>query len=378
MQARLADGIASLDRTAWNSMVPADNPFMHTSYLEAAEASGSAATDTGWQPLHLTISDGGRLVAAAPMYAKSHSWGEYVFDHAWADAYRRARGRYYPKLQVAVPFTPVPGTRLLARDDRAREALVAALRTTLDQLGLSSLHVTFCTADEAALLQEAGFLLRRGIQYHWRNRGYGGFQDFLDTLKSSKRKMVRKERVQVEAAGIEVEALEGARCAAALRDFYPFYLATVDKRWGNAYLTEDFFTRLARTMGERIVLVTAKVRGRLVAAALNIAGPDTLYGRLWGCLEEYRFLHFECCYYQAIEVAIARGLARVEAGAQGTHKLHRGYAPTWTWSAHLIRDPGLREGVRRFLMQERLEKEAEMAELTAIMPYRQDGTSTPE
>ena len=376
MQARLAEGIASIDQAAWDSLVPDDNPFMRAAFLEAAEESGSASTDTGWQPLHVTVHDGGRLVAAAPMYAKSHSWGEYVFDHSWADAYRRGRGRYYPKLQVAVPFTPVPGRRLLARDDDARGGLVAALRATLDQLKLSSLHVTFCSAQEARLLAESGFLVRRGIQYHWRNQGYGSFQDFLDALRSAKRKMVRKERAQVQAAGIVVEALVGADCTAAMRDFYPFYLATVDKRWGNAYLTEDFFARLVRTMGDRIVLVTARVDDRLVAAALNIAGSDTLYGRLWGCLEEYRFLHFECCYYQAIEVAIDRGLSRVEAGAQGTHKLHRGYAPTWTWSGHLIRDPGLREGVRRFLDQETRELEAQMVELESVLPYRQEGTST--
>lgn len=378
MELTLAGGIRSVGRDTWTSLAPAGNPFLAYAFLDAMEASGSAAAKAGWQPLHLVAREHGAAVAAAPLYVKGHSWGEYVFDHSWADALTRTGQRYYPKLQVAVPFTPVPGPRLLARDPAARAALAQGLRASLAQLELSSLHVTFCADGEVPVLEEAGFLIRRGIQYHWQNPGCRDFADFLDQLKSSKRKMVRKEREQVRASGIEVAVLQGAGDAArVLEEFYPFYVATVDKRWGSAYLTPDFFRRLARTMADRVVLVTARAQGELVAAALNIQGDDTLYGRLWGCLDEYKFLHFECCYYQAIEHAIRNRLARVEAGAQGTHKLHRGYAPVWTWSAHLLRDPGLHEGVRRFLEAETREMRERMAELEGMVPYRQTGGGCP-
>ena len=371
MQAQLVPGFARLQAAAWNRLAPAGDPFVSAEYLGALEASGSATTKTGWQPLHLTVERDGEMVAATPLYVKSHSWGEYVFDHGWADAYRRAGGRYYPKLQAAVPFTPVPGRRLLACDDSARAALVTALPATLEQLPVSSLHLTFCTAEEARLLEEAGFLIRRGVQYHWQNQGYADFAEFLDSLRSAKKKMVRKEREQVRASGIELRVLDGsALTGQILESFYPFYLATVDKRWGSAYLTEDFFRRLGTTLRDRVVLVGAWKDDRLVAAALNLRGSDALYGRLWGCLEDYRFLHFECCYYQAIDYAIAHGIPRVEAGAQGTHKLHRGYAPTWTWSAHLIRDPALRAAIARFLDQETRELEEQMPELEELLPYR--------
>jgi uncharacterized protein len=376
MEGRLVPGIAALPDGAWGRLAPPGDPFLSAEYLGAMEASGSASPETGWQPLHLVVGDPAEPVAAAPLYVKSHSWGEYVFDHGWADAYRRAGGRYYPKLQAAVPFTPVPGSRLLARDDAAREALVAGLRQTLGQLPVSSLHVTFCTAGEAALLGREGFLVRRGVQYHWANRGYRDFADFLDALRSAKKKMVRKEREQVRASGIELRVLDGGALLGGgdrtLERFYPFYLATVDKRWGSAYLTRDFFRRLGAAMRDRVVLVGAWKGGELVAAALNLRGADALYGRLWGCLEEYRFLHFECCYYQAIEYAIRHGIPRVEAGAQGQHKLQRGYAPVWTWSAHLIRDKGLSAAVARFLEHETRELEAQMPELEALLPYRRE------
>jgi predicted N-acyltransferase len=374
MQARLLSGIADLPAAAWNRLAPPGDPFLSAEYLGAMEASRSAVTKTGWQPLHIAVEDAGELVAAAPLYAKGHSWGEYVFDHAWADAYRRAGGSYYPKLQVAVPFTPVPGRRLLAQNPSARDALVAALHQTLEQLDLSSLHVTFCTAEEAEVLHKAGFLVRRGVQYHWENRGYGDFADFLESLRSSKKKMVRKEREQVRASGLELRVLDGeALSGQTLEAFYPFYLATVDKRWGSAYLTRDFFRRLGQSLRDRVVLVGAWKGRQLVAAALNLRGADALYGRLWGSLEEYRFLHFECCYYQAIDYAIAHGIPRVEAGAQGTHKLHRGYAPVWTWSAHLIPDRSFRTAVARFLEQETRELEAQMPDLEALLPYRREG-----
>ena len=371
-QARTVTDIAAIDPAAWDALAPRDNPFLSHAFLAALEASGSARDRTGWQPFHLVVEDGGRPIAAAPLYVKSHSYGEYVFDHGWAEGYRRVGGSYYPKLLAAVPFTPVPGPRLLAADPEARAILVESLVAVLRQLKLSSLHVNFCTAEEAEILEQAGFLLRRGIQFHWRNEGYADFGAWLESLKSAKRKMIRKEREQVLAAGIAIEIAHGAAVTERLLDeFFPFYLATVDKRWGNAYLSRDFFRRLAHAdLRQRVVLVIARHGGRLVGAALNLRGADTLYGRQWGCLEEYKFLHFEACYYQAIEFAIGHGLRRVEAGAQGIHKLHRGYAPVWTYSAHLIADGGFREAVARFLAGEERAQADEMAALEAALPYR--------
>ena len=374
LQARTVTGIAAVDPAAWDALAPPGNPFLAHAFLAALEASGSARDSTGWQPFHLVVEDGDRLVAAAPLYVKSHSYGEYVFDQGWADGFRRAGGQYYPKLLAAVPFTPVPGPRLLAADEAARDALIGSLKAVLRQLRLSSLHVNFCTGEEAEALGRAGFLLRRGIQFHWRNQGYADFADWLDRLKSAKRKMVRKERDQVRAAGVTVEAAHGESLTEALLDeFFPFYLATVDKRWGNAYLSRDFFRRLGRDgLRDRVVLVVARHQGRMVGAALNLRGTDTLYGRQWGCLEEFKFLHFEACYYQAVEFAIRHGLARVEAGAQGIHKLHRGYEPVWTHSAHLIADPGFADAVARFLATETRGLEAEMRQLADALPYRNE------
>jgi hypothetical protein len=373
MEARLVEGVGRIAPGDWDALVPGDDPFVRHGFLALLEASGSACTRTGWQPLHVVIEDGGRPVAATPVYAKGHSWGEYVFDHGWADAYQRAGGRYYPKLQAAVPFTPVPGPRLLTRDaaPAAATALVETLAGLPEQLGLSSLHVTFCREAEARRLEAAGFLLRQGVQYHWHNRGYRDFADFLDALKSAKRKMVRKEREAVRAAGITIEIRHGAALDAALVDgFYPFYTATVDKRWGTAYLTRRFFAGLGDRLADRVVYVIARKDGVIVGAALNLWGGDALYGRVWGCLEDYRFLHFECCYYTAIEFAIAHGIARVEAGAQGTHKLLRGYEPVATWSAHTLRDPSFRDAVARFLAQERRQMAAEVAAAREALPYR--------
>lgn len=370
MRFRVGDGVATLDPAAWDRLVGTADPFMSHAFFRAMEGSGSAGTEDGWQPLAAVVEEAGDLVAAAPMYAKSHSWGEYVFDHGWADAFQRAGGRYYPKLQVAVPFTPVPGSRLPARNDAARALLVQGLKDTLTATGLSSLHVTFCSEAEWTELGRAGFLQRLGLQYHLSNPGYRDFQDFLDSLRSSKRKMIRKERAAVERSGLAIETLTGADLGeTVLDDFWPFYLATVEKRWGNAYLTRDFFRRLGRSLGERVVLVRARDGDRTVAVALNLVGEDALYGRIWGSLEEYRFLHFELCYYRAIEWAIAHGLRRVEAGAQGVHKVQRGYAPVFTYSAHLISHAGLRDAVARFLTQERRAIHAERAELQAALPY---------
>ncbi|WP_223861363.1 GNAT family N-acetyltransferase [Geminicoccus harenae] len=370
MRFRVSDGVASLDAGAWNRLAGSGDPFMSHAYLSAMEQSGSAATDTGWQPLAAVVEDGDTLLAAAPVYAKSHSWGEYVFDHGWADAFERAGGSYYPKLQVTVPFTPVPGSRLPAASAEARDLLVRGLDDMLQATGLSSLHVTFCSEAEWTALGQAGFLQRLGLQYHLSNPGYRDFQDFLGTLRSSKRKMIRKEREAVASSGLVIETLTGAELGeTVLDDFWPFYLATVEKRWGNAYLTRDLFRRLGRTMADRVVLMRARDGRRTVAVALNLVGQDALYGRIWGSLEEYRFLHFELCYYRAIEWAIAQGLPRVEAGAQGVHKVQRGYAPVLTYSAHRITHPGLRDAIARFLARERRAIQAERAELEAALPY---------
>ena len=371
-QARTVTGIEAVAAADWDRLVSVDQPFLSHAFLSAFEASRSACEQTGWQPFHLLVEEKGRLVAAAPLYVKGHSYGEYVFDHSWAEGYRRAGGRYYPKLLAAVPFTPVPGPRLLAESDRTRAMLVESLVAVTHRLGVSSLHVTFCTDADAEELARAGFLRRRGIQFHWANQGYADFQAWQDSLKSAKRKMVRKEREQVRAAGVTVDTVYGEAIGRKLLDeFFPFYLATVDKRWGSAYLSRDFFRRLASpALRDRVVLMVARHEGRMVGAALNVRGTDTLYGRQWVCLEEFKFLHFEACYYQAIEFAIRHGLKRVEAGAQGVHKLHRGYAPVWTHSAHLIVDPGFHSAVARFLAGERQSQEAEMAELEAALPYR--------
>lgn len=378
MRVRLVPAIAQIAAADWDACAGGEDPFVGHAFLHALEASGSVRAERGWQPLHLVVeaAEGTPPLAVAPCYVKGHSWGEYVFDHAWADAYERAGGHYYPKLQLAVPFTPVPGRRLLVRAgttaDTAREALIAGITAATGQLGASSAHVTFCRAEEAEAMAGFGLLRRTGVQYHWHNRGYGAFEDFLATLKSAKRKTLRKERAAVREAGVEIRIHHGATLDATHLDaFYPFYRATVDKRWGDAYLTRDFFRRIGRELADRVVLVGAWHEDRMVAGALNLLGADTLYGRLWGCLEEFRFLHFEACYYAAIDFAITHGLARVEAGAQGRHKLQRGYEPVATHSAHHIVDPGFRRAVADFLCREDRLTRAEIAELRALLPYRE-------
>lgn len=368
----LLGGMGEVAASDWDRLAGGVDPFTSHAFLSLLETSGSATARTGWRPRHLVLRRGGKAVAAAPLWLKSHSFGEYVFDQGWAEAFTRAGGRYYPKLQVAVPFTPVTGRRLLAADPADREALARALVATASRLGVSSLHVTFCNEHEARLLESVGFLLRRGIQFHWYNRGYRDFADFLDSLRSEKRKTIRKEREAVRRAGVTVEVLEGPAAVPVLEAFFPFYLATVERRWGGAYLTRTFFEGLARDLVDRLVVVRASRDGRMLGAALNLLGGDTLYGRLWGALEEGRFLHFECCYYAALDFAIGRRLARVEAGAQGPHKLLRGYEPVRTWSAHWLADPALRAAVARFLERERPGLEAEIRTLRDALPYRAD------
>lgn len=375
MPIKLINAIDQIDEAAWNRLVDPGNPFLSHGFLHALEASGSTGRRTGWQPLHVLDEQDGGVRGAVPLYVKSNSYGEYVFDHGWANAFERAGGRYYPKLQVSVPFTPVPGPRLLVENapdpDAERDRLISALTAAAEKTGVSSVHVTFASPADIVAFERAGWLIRQGVQYHWHNRGYRDFADFLDRMKSSRRKTIRKERQAVADQGITLEALTGPDLKPVHWDiFWPFYLSTVDKRWGSAYLTRAFFKRLGEVMADRVVLIMAMRAGKPVGAALNLLGADTLYGRIWGCLEEYRFLHFEACYYAAIDFAIARGLAHVEAGAQGTHKLQRGYEPVATWSAHLIAHDGLREAVARYLVEERAAVREDMTGLRELLPYR--------
>ena len=365
--------IREIGREAWETCAAcpdyAANPFTSFDFLDALEESGCVSPATGWAPQHLAVTDlAGRTAGVMPLYLKSHSQGEYVFDHAWANAYARAGGRYYPKLQCAVPFTPATGPRLLTRPDLrdpAFEALLGGALALTRNLRASSLHVTFPLADEWRRLGEAGLLQRQDQQYHWENPGYASFDDFLNALSSGRRKTIRRERREAQA-GLEIVALSGGDLTEAHWDaFFAFYMDTGSRKWGRPYLNRRFFSLLGQRMADKILLVMARTERRWIAGALNLIGADTLYGRNWGALEHRPFLHFELCYYQAIEQAIARGLKRVEAGAQGEHKIARGYLPSPVYSAHYIADRALREPVARYLDEERAAVESEMALLEA-------------
>jgi uncharacterized protein len=359
LSVKLHRSIDGIGRDAWDGCAGADNPFLGYAFLEAMEASGSATAHTGWQPQHLTLEDSrGRVLGAAPLYLKNHSYGEYVFDHGWAAAYERAGGRYYPKLQCAVPFTPATGPRVLVHPDAPEEGavtLIAGMIALARRHKVSSLHVTFPTEADWNGLGAAGFLQRMGQQFHWENDGYRTFDDFLAALNSRKRKQIRRERRDaVEGNGLEIEMLTGDALKEHHWDaFFRFYMSTSDRKWGSAYLTREFFSLIGKRIPDRVLLVMAKNGSRYVAGALNLIGADTLYGRNWGCLGDFPFLHFEACYYRAIDFAIERGLKRVEAGAQGQHKIQRGYLPSATYSAHWFRDPNFAEAVADFLRRER-------------------------
>lgn len=354
------------------------NPFTSHAFLNALETSRSATARAGWAPIHVLVETAsGELAACAPCYMKSHSMGEYVFDYSWADAYERAGGRYYPKLQVSVPFTPAQGRRLLVaagpQADAAQETLIAGLKALAQTTGASSVHVTFPHAGECAALASADFLERTGKQFHFFNRGYETFDAFLGDLASRKRKVVKRERRDALASDIEIVRLTGREITEEHWDaFFQFYVDTGSRKWGSPYLTRAFFSHVGETMSERILLVMARRAGRWIAGAINFIGDDALYGRNWGALEQHPFLHFEVCYYQAIEFAIERGLSRVEAGAQGEHKLARGYAPVTTYSSHFIADPRLARAVAQFLEHER----AAIAEAIEVygehLPFRRD------
>jgi uncharacterized protein len=354
------------------------NPFISHDFLTSLEQSESVGGRSGWQPRHLLLEDReGSLLGVAPCYVKSHSRGEYVFDHGWAEAFEHAGGDYYPKLQVAVPFTPVTGPRLLARPGPLAEAVRGALADALAEITgaseLSSAHVTFLTEVEWLALGQRGFLQRTDQQFHWHNAGYSSFEDFLGRLSSRKRKIIKRERKEALGPGIEIVWLTGSDLTEDVWDaFFAFYMETGSRKWGRPYLTRDFFSIVGERMRERILLVMAKRAGRWIAGAINFLGPDAIYGRNWGAVEHHPFLHFEVCYYQAIEFAIAHKLKRVEAGAQGEHKLARGYLPKTTYSAHFIANLALRRAIAEYLARERAYVQAAGRELAAAAPFRKD------
>lgn len=373
----------SVSSTYAGSPADPDNPFVSHAFLLALEESGCTGGRSGWSPAFVTVQDdAGCLLACAPSYLKSHSQGEYVFDHAWADAYERAGGHYYPKLQVAAPFTPATGPRLLVRPGHraaeARVALIEGLDALCAEVGASSIHATFAQEPDLTAFREAGWLERHDLQFHWFNDGFGSYEDFLGTLASRKRKALRRERREALSAGIEVEALSGGDLTERVwDDFFSFYEDTGSRKWGRPYLNRRFFSEIGARMGERIILMLGTRGGRNIAGAINFRGGNTLYGRNWGCIEDHPFLHFELCYHRAIDYAIAHGLARVEAGAQGEHKLARGYRPVITRSAHAIAHPGLRRAVAEHLARERPQIARAREALEAETPFRKGGDEDP-
>jgi len=376
----VVERLADVPRASWDACAGADNPFLCYDFLEALESSGCISRPTGWAPRHMVIRDlSGDLLACAPLYLKDHSAGEYIFDQGWAEAYQRAGGAYYPKLLSAVPFTPVTGPRLLVRPDlpdtlqtHLKRRLAEAMKDLAVTASLSSVHVNFIPEGAVSDLQDAGFLPRENLQYHWNNNNYEDYSNFLDDLSSRKRKALKKERRQVAEAGLYIERLTGTAITSAHWDaMYGFYQDTSARKWGQTYLNRETFRLIGERLADRVLLVMASRGDRIIAGALNLIGRDTLYGRYWGCCEDVRSLHFELCYHQAIEFAIERGLKRVEAGAQGEHKIARGYLPTLTHSAHFITDPGLRAAVAEFLDQERPAVRQHLKRLMTESPYRQ-------
>ena len=385
---RALTGLKEIGAAAWDACAlspetlasgdETHNPFVSHAFLSALEESGCVARKTGWLPLHVAVEREGRLLGVTPCYLKSHSQGEYVFDHGWADAYERAGGSYYPKLQVSVPFTPVTGPRFLiapgADVAEATAGLVAGLRALRGETKASSIHVTFMQEAECARAGAAGFLQRTDQQFHWENRDYAGFDDFLNALASRKRKNIRKERRDALAAGITIEHLTGSDLTEAVWDaFFAFYTDTSSRKWGRPYLNRRFFSILSERMADRVLLVMARRGAAYIAGAINLIGDTALYGRNWGCIEDHPFLHFEVCYYQAIDFALRRGLKRVEAGAQGEHKLARGYRPVLMHSAHDIADPGLRRAVADYLQRERAHVAEAVDVLDTMTPFRREG-----
>ncbi len=368
--AEIAGSVSALDGAQWDAL-SSGNPFVSHGFLSALEKSGSVGAGSGWSPAPILIrNEAGDIAAALPAYLKNHSQGEYVFDHHWADAYERAGGQYYPKLQIAAPFSPVPGPRLLINDPALAPQLLAAAETVVQQNGLSSAHASFVEESQLDAFRAADWLIRVGTQFHWRNDGYACFDDFLGALSSRKRKAIRKERAGANAA-VDIKILTGDEIGPEHWDaFWTFYQDTGARKWGQPYLTREFFDIIGPLLGDILVLFLAYQDGRAVAGALNFVGPDCLYGRYWGCNQDIPFLHFELCYYRAIEHAIAQGLSRVEAGAQGEHKLARGYTAVPTYSAHYIADPGFRRAIADFLKREGAAVEREIEFLGEMAPFK--------
>ena len=377
---QVVTAISMIDAVQWDACANPElstyNPFVSHAFLSALEVTTCVGARTGWRPQHIVVERAGvGVIACMPTYLKSHSQGEYVFDHGWAEAFQRAGGAYYPKLQATVPFSPVPGPRLLARPDPEadahRDLLLAGAAALAKQHGLSSVHVTFMSEPEWQAAAAVGWLQRTDQQFHWANQGYQTFDDFLAALSSRKRKTIRKEREQALASGLAIQRVTGAAITEAHWDaFYEFYQDTGNRKWGRPYLNRAFFTAIGQTMADRCLLVLAHRAGKYVAGALNMIGGDCLYGRYWGAIEQHPCLHFEICYYQAIDFAIAHKLARIEAGAQGEHKLARGYLPSATYSAHWIADPGFRQAVARYLNEERRHVAEHREMLAEFGPYR--------
>ncbi|MEE2998223.1 MAG: GNAT family N-acetyltransferase [Pseudomonadota bacterium] len=375
---KILSSLSDVSAENWDDCAGPENPFVSHGFLKTLEDSSAACAETGWMPQHVVIEDPkGGLIGAAPCYLKNHSHGEYVFDWSWADAYERAGGHYYPKLQVAVPFSPVTGPRLLVRNGEdqthIRQMLTSGLLELAKQHGVSSLHITFMQEEESKTLGEMDLLQRRGQQFHWHNQNFENFEGFLASLNSRKRKMIRRERKAANAA-VDIEVLTGDDLTEQhMQAFYHFYLNTVDRKWAHAYLNIEFFHMLRERMAQNIVLIMASHDGDYVAGALNLRGPDTLWGRNWGCSERFKMLYFEACFYRGIEFAIENGLSKVEAGAQGPHKISRGYLPSPTYSAHWIRDEGFRRAVADFVDRERRGVEHEMSSLSVLSPFKRSG-----
>ena len=374
----ISNEMAAIDADEWDAIAGKKNPFVSHAFLTALETGGAVGGDSGWNAMHLLLrSEDGQLLGAMPHYLKHHSYGEYIFDHGWANAFERAGGTYYPKLLGAVPFTPASGPRLLVRDGCRdhKTALARGALRLLNEYQLSSAHINFLPEQDATLLANDGWLHRTGIQFHWHNQDFTNFEAFLDSLSSRKRKNIRKERASIAASGVTLLPLTGDTITKAhIDDFYRFYMSTIDRKWGGAYLTHEVFAQLHRTMADKMLLVMAKYNGEIIAGALNFIGEDALYGRNWGADLDIPNLHFEACYYQAIEFAIKHRLKRVEAGAQGFHKVQRGYLPVTTHSVHYIAHDGFREAVSRFLNSEKQGIEAEKNQISLTSPFKSNRT----
>ena len=377
---KVFSSINEVSSAEWDACAGSENPFVSHTFLKTLEDSLAVRAETGWLPQHVVIEDvSGKIIGASPCYLKNHSHGEYVFDWGWADAFERAGGRYYPKLQVSVPFSPVTGPRLLVRNGedkkRTRQLLTGGLIELANQHSVSSLHITFALEDEWNDLGEMGLLQRKGQQFHWRNRNFKTFDEFLASLNSRKRKMIRKEREAANSA-VKIEVLTGDTLTEHhMTAFYGFYLNTVDRKWAHAYLNHDFFQLLRERMSDNIVLVMAQDAHDYVAGALNLRGPTTLWGRNWGCTERFKMLYFEACFYRGIDFAIKNGLSRVEAGAQCPHKISRGYLPSETYSGHWIRDTNFRHAVEDFVDRERIGVQQEMEALSELSPFKRPNQS---